>query len=363
MTRSSASSLPSTTARDTSRSASRACSVRPTANWDLTIVDNASTDATPEIVERFAAKDSRIRLSRFEEFVSANDNHNRAFRAISPDSEYCKVVQADDWLYPECLTRMIAVAETTPSIGIVSAYRLSGDQVDLVGLPYRKTVFSGREILALSLLQHVHVTGAPTALLYRSSVVRDRDPFWASGYEHADTEAAYRVLTGNDFGFVHQVLTFARAQQPGSRMAEWASALSTYIPENIRFLIRYGPDALDDGTYRRQLRLELRKYVWFHTRQLPKPSRIRDPRFFAVHRSEIEAILAESGGDAAVRSAMCSSRRCSSAAADPSSSSLHSPDHGSAWPRNLTTWLVQVWTRGGELVWLPRIRSRPWRIT
>lgn len=273
-------------------------------NWDFTVVDNASTDGTPEIVERLERKDSRVRLRRFDELVPANDNHNRAFRAISAESAYCKVVQADDWLYPECLERMVAVAREAQSVGVVGAYRLWGDQVDLAGLPYQKTVISGRDVLAQSLLHRIRVTGAPTALMYRSRLVRERDPFWASEFEHADTEVAYWVLSRYDFGFVHQVLTFARKAQPGSRMTEWADEMNTYTPENIRFLLRYGPSVLDPHVYRRQLRRELQKYVSFHLRQVPKPSRLADPRFFALHHGEIDAILAESADDPEVRAAM-----------------------------------------------------------
>ena len=273
-------------------------------SWDFTVVDNASTDGTPEIVERLGMKDSRVRLRRFDELVPANDNHNRAFRAISAESEYCKIVQADDWLYPECLERMVGVAQAAPSVGVVGAYRLWGNQVDLAGLPYTKTVISGRDVLAQSLLHRIRVTGAPTALMYRSRLVRERDPFWNSGFEHADTEVAYWVLSRNDFGFVHQVLTFARRAQPGSRMTEWADEMNTYGPENIRFLLRYGPAVLDRNVYRRQLRRELKKYVSFHVRQLPKPSRFADPRFFAVHHGEVDAILEENRNDSEVRATM-----------------------------------------------------------
>jgi hypothetical protein len=163
-------------------------------------------------------------------------------------------------------------------------------------------VLSGREILRQCLLGGPYVTGAPTAVLYRSRFVRERDPFYEDGLEHGDTDAAYWLLSRGDFGFVHQVLTFAR-RQPGARMT-WASRMNTYIPENIRFLLRYGRDALDPPRYRRQLRLELRRYVAFHTRQLPKPSRLADGRFFAVHRAEIEGILAEGGDDPDVRRAI-----------------------------------------------------------
>jgi glycosyltransferase involved in cell wall biosynthesis len=271
-------------------------------NWEYTIVDNASEDATPDIAAEYAARDSRIRHLRFEELVGINDNHNRAFRAVSDASEYGKIVQADDWLYPECLERMVEVAERSEQIGVVSAYRLWGSVVDLVGVPYDQSVADGRAILAQSLTGGPYVTGGPTALLYRSSVLRARDPFFSDEFEHADTEAAYSVMTRWDVGFVHHLLTFSR-RQSGAR-TDWASAVSTYLPENIRFLRRYGPATLDPAVYRRQLRKELKRYVRFHVRQSAKPSRLADRRFFDVHRDEVAAIRAEGGRDAEVEAAL-----------------------------------------------------------
>ena len=271
-------------------------------NWDYTVVDNASTDETPEIVARFAKSDSRVRHLRFDDFVGATENHNRAVRAISAESEFCKIVQADDWIYPHCLEQMVEVAQGSETIGIVSAYRIWENHVDLVGLPYWQTFISGRQILAQSLTGGPYVTGAPTALLYRSRCVREREPFFRDEFRHADTEAAYWLMTQHDFGLVHEVLTFARREE-GARTA-WADDMSTYLPENIRFLLRYGPGVLDRDRFRRQLRFELRKYLRFHIRQVPKPSRLADKRFFAIHRAEIAGILEESRGDPEVRAAM-----------------------------------------------------------
>jgi glycosyltransferase involved in cell wall biosynthesis len=271
------------------------------ANWEYKVVDNASTDSTPEIAERYAARDARVRHVRFEELVPANANHNRAFLAIAAESEFCKVVQADDWLYPECLERMVGVAVASDDVSLVSAYRLWDREVDLVGVPYTRQVVSGREILRQSLLGGPYVTGAPTALLYRSHLVRERTPFYEDGLLHADTDAAYWMLTRGDFACVHQVLTFARRQ--ADAWMEWASAMSTYGPENLRFLLRYGPEVLTEEEYRRRLRFELRRYAWFHVRQAPKPSR-RSGDFIQVHRREIDGILEESRGDPEVRAVM-----------------------------------------------------------
>jgi hypothetical protein len=62
---------------------------------------------------------------------------------------------------------MIQVAEAHPSIGIVSAYRLEQDRVDLDGLPYPSTFASGRKIGRASLLSNLSVFGSPTSLLLR----------------------------------------------------------------------------------------------------------------------------------------------------------------------------------------------------
>jgi glycosyltransferase involved in cell wall biosynthesis len=271
-------------------------------NWTYAVVDNASTDATPDLVDAFARKDSRIRLVRHEEFVEANENHNRALAEMDDDSVYCKLLQGDDWLFPECLERMVERAESSDSIGVVGAYRLRQDTVDLVGLPPGQTMMAGIEILRQSLLGGPYVTGAPTATLLRSEVVRRRTPFYDTRYWHSDTEALYWAFTGSDFGYVHQVLTFTRVQ-PGTRTS-WARWMNTYGPENIRFLLRYGPVALSQAEFDARLGLELRRYVWWHTRQLPKPSRAFNAEFCAFHRAEAKSILEESGGDRRVRTAM-----------------------------------------------------------
>jgi glycosyltransferase involved in cell wall biosynthesis len=269
--------------------------------WDCTVVDNASTDSTPSIVREFALRDSRIRLLRFDEFVDATENHNRALQAISRESEFCKVVQADDWLYPQCLAEMVEAASVSKTVGLVSAYQLAGRRVHLDGLPYTTTFASGKDILRNTLLG-LNVTGAPTAHLFKSAAVRGRDCFYQPGFRHMDTEAVCWTLSRYDFAFVHQVLTFAR-QRDDSRTT-WSSRMNTHVPEHIVFLLRYGRDALTAAEFQTRLRSELRSYVRWHVRQFPRISRLLDREFFALHRLEREHIL-EAGGDLPnVRNAM-----------------------------------------------------------
>src|SRR5436309_4038911 len=95
-------------------------------NLEYIIVDNHSSDRTPEIAAKYARLDPRIRVEKNDGVLPIIANHNRAFSLISPLSKYCKVVSADDWLFPECLDRMVRTAETNPTVGIVGSYQLSG---------------------------------------------------------------------------------------------------------------------------------------------------------------------------------------------------------------------------------------------
>ena len=214
-------------------------------HWDCVIVNNCSTDGSAEIARQFAAVDSRIQVLDNEAFLPALANHNRALRQISPASKYCKMVFSDDWLFPRCLEEMVALAETHPTVGIVGAYGLGGDEkmVRWAGLPYPSTCVEGREVCRRFFLEDVYVFGSAHSLLYRSDLVRSHDPFFNEANIHADAEACFDLLPNCDFGFVHQVLTYDSAVQSESRR-KMSDRLNTYIGGRLYHLVKYGPDFL-----------------------------------------------------------------------------------------------------------------------
>jgi glycosyltransferase involved in cell wall biosynthesis len=272
-------------------------------SWDYSIVDNASTDATPDIASRYAARDSRIRHVRCDEFVDVTANYNRALDAAAAESEFCKVVGADDWLFPECLERMVEAASVSETVGMVSAYQLwDRERVHLHGLPYTTTFAPGSEIVRGAVLGTLGVTGGPSASMLRTAFVRERRPYYQEGFRHDDTDAALWLLSRHDFAFVHQILTFRREQE-GARITR-SYNLNSQDPERIVFLLRYGKPVLDEGEFRATLRRMLREYVWWHVRQFPRISRMRDREFFEFHSDKRRQLLEESHGDGDVKAAM-----------------------------------------------------------
>lgn len=206
-------------------------------NWDYTIVNNCSTDRSLEIARRYAARDSRIRVHDNKQFLQMLVNHNVAVRQISPASKYCKVVLGDDRMFPDCLERMVAVAEACPSVGVVSAYERCGQQIRLTGLPEGETLVRGREACRQFLLGTLLLFGSQTSVLYRADLVRSRNPFYVETDCYADFESCFKLLSSSDLGFVHQVLTFSRPRPQsigaisadiGAHYGSMLGLLSTY---------------------------------------------------------------------------------------------------------------------------------------
>jgi len=181
-------------------------------NWEYVLVNNCSTDGSREIAAEYLERDERIRLIDNEHLLGQVDNYNRSLQHISPQSDYCKMVQADDWIFPECLRRMVEIGERYPSVSVIGAYGMFGDFIYLAGLPYPSWCIPGADACRKLLLERIYVFGSPTSLMFRSQRIRDREPFFAPDSPVEDAEISFELLEDSDFGFVHEVLTFTRTE-------------------------------------------------------------------------------------------------------------------------------------------------------
>jgi hypothetical protein len=182
-------------------------------------------------------------------------------RLISPHSRYCKVIHADDLLFPDCIHQMVAVAEGHPSVGIVGAYRVDEDRVNLDDMPYPASVVSGREMCRRRLTGGADMFGSPTSIMYRADLVRGRKDFYNEDNPHADTEVCFELLRATDFGFVHQVLTYTRRHNEAETSA--ARRLNTHKVSHLLHAARYGPVYLKDEEHPRLMRRAKKTYYRF----------------------------------------------------------------------------------------------------
>jgi glycosyltransferase involved in cell wall biosynthesis len=87
---------------------------------EIVVCDNVSNDSTAEIVRRYAANDSRIKLHVNDRNIGQEPNMNRVFELGS--GEYFRWTGDDDWLEPECISKCVAYLESHPEDIAVSTY-------------------------------------------------------------------------------------------------------------------------------------------------------------------------------------------------------------------------------------------------
>jgi glycosyltransferase involved in cell wall biosynthesis len=85
-------------------------------DFELILSDNASTDATPEICQTYAARDPRIRYFRNETNIGGAGNFSRVFRLGR--GEYFKWAADDDVIAPEFVERCVEVLDRDPSLAL-----------------------------------------------------------------------------------------------------------------------------------------------------------------------------------------------------------------------------------------------------
>lgn len=254
--------------------------------FEYLLVDNKSTDGSRRIAEEYAARDPRIRVIENDAFVDQLTNYNGALARIDAASRYVKVAQADDVLFPDCIRRMVELAESAPSVGLVSSYSLRGEALSGEGIPYDVSILPGHEAIRRMLLERRYWTGSPTTVLYRADLVRARGHFYTPGHTFHDTEAAFDILLRHDFGFVHQVLSFARVDDDSIS----AELKSKYHWLRSYFLImaeRYGRQVFSDEEFERlqaDLSREYHRFLGARALRLPGAA------FWHYHRRDLATV-------------------------------------------------------------------------
>lgn len=174
-------------------------------HWEAVVVDDGSADGTARVARTYAARDPRIRLIQ-----QANGGEAAARNAglAHARHEWLHFLDADDWIAPEFLERMLGALEADPALdavhclyarvainGIRVVYPYEPPAGDLFAAWARRSVFP------------VH------ACVVRRSLVVAVGPFDTSLRKSADWDLWQRVArTGARFGAVREILAYYRMQ-------------------------------------------------------------------------------------------------------------------------------------------------------
>jgi glycosyltransferase involved in cell wall biosynthesis len=135
-------------------------------DFEHVIVDDGSTDATPQILARATARDSRIVLVRTETNHGIASAANRGL-AIAR-GEYIARLDADDISLPGRLAREVAVLDAHPHVVLVS---MNYESIDAHGVVIGRSHRDHPSAVLAYLLNFSNSIGGHSQVMFRKSVI------------------------------------------------------------------------------------------------------------------------------------------------------------------------------------------------
>ena len=161
-------------------------------DFELVIIDDASTDETPSLLRAFQQQDCRVRWERNEHNRRLGPSLNRGLRLCR--APLVARADADDVFYPQRLEKQVSFMDAHPGIGVLSAVEEIMDEQERF-LRYKPTLTEDDEIRFFHMFTH---TMSHTAVMYRKELVTrvgGYDESFATGPEDYDLFARLFLVT------------------------------------------------------------------------------------------------------------------------------------------------------------------------
>lgn len=215
-------------------------------DFELLVLDNCSTDRTPEILAGYS--DARIRVRRNKETLDYEDNWNEAIRGAAGD--YIKVLCADDLLYPDCLERQVrAIGQDGVSLVCSGRDVINPDGKVLMRRNFasKEMFLDGRSAVRRSMRSGTNTLGEPAAVLFKRSALEQAGVFSAEFPYVIDLNLWMRLLlTGGLYSIPESLCAFRVSNDSwsvkiyGSQASDFQGLLESACADE-----RYGISAAD----------------------------------------------------------------------------------------------------------------------
>jgi glycosyltransferase involved in cell wall biosynthesis len=176
-------------------------------DFELIISDNASTDRTHEICQRFASADRRIRYSRNARNIGAIQNSNLTFQMAR--TEYFRFAAHDDVLDPTLLERLVEEMDRRPDVvNCYSASVIIDAEGHQTAFSYRNDAFAPRPSQRLRTMLAADGLCLATYGLLRSDTLRQTLP--EQNYTSGDHAFLVELALRGRFHLVPELLFYKR---------------------------------------------------------------------------------------------------------------------------------------------------------
>ena len=228
-------------------------------NIELIVSDDRSTDRTIAIAQSFqsqTAVDFRIILHR-----NYGLSQNWNFCISQATGEYIKFLFQDDLLEPECIEKMVALAQQNPKIGMVFSPRgitIAEDESHPIlrkasqsiknlhkSWSNLKSIQPGKELLAdpNCLNNPINKIGEPSTVLIATRVFTEIGLFDSGLSQYVDLDMWWRIMGNYHIGFVDEKLSSLRIHPEQQTWKNFAAG------ENHKDVVRFYKKLLNSPDY------------------------------------------------------------------------------------------------------------------
>lgn len=192
---------------------------------EVLIIDNASTDNSRAITEKWKTRDNRVIVLNYDTHVTAIQNWNRCLEHAR--GRYIVFLHADDRLKPNFLQASLEMFSNHPDLGYVFAEK---EIIDGEGAVISQDQFYETSAIIPGLAEaRVNLIGWHTVsvqMLIRTECMRA-----IGGYEYTDVMAVLLLNLGWDVGYLHIPLVQYRQHEQ--------SDTSQFIKDKTMFMTIY----------------------------------------------------------------------------------------------------------------------------
>ncbi len=154
---------------------------------EIVVVDNCSTDGTPDVVAELAGNDDRVRYVRNDADLTMTENFARSVEMAGGD--LIKFLMDDDWLRADAVERLARPMIDHPEVVLATSRRqrvdqagsLLPDSVSTVPVTSVDAVLDGRDFGNLLLTRAINCLGEPTTVLFRRSLAGSPEQMFTLG--------------------------------------------------------------------------------------------------------------------------------------------------------------------------------------
>ena len=160
-------------------------------NYDILLVDDGSSDSSPQICDDYV---------KAYDFISVIHKENgglseaRNTGILHAKGDYVYFPDSDDWLEPQTFKELAEVLESQ-EFEIVSFNRefVKGEEDAIVSDPLVTQVFEGKDAF-VQMLKHSYITGFANDKIYKKSLFIDNNISFPKGKYYEDLGTNYKLF-------------------------------------------------------------------------------------------------------------------------------------------------------------------------